>query len=173
MTISPKESLITIRSADANDIEIIHKIYEHYVLTSTATFEIIPPDLKEMQRRWEQMRTNRFPFLVAEKKSTIAGFAYVNFFRARSAYQQTLEDSIYIDPNFMGQGIGFQLLDEVLKECQKLNIKEIIAVIGDSQNQASIHLHHKLNFRHIGILSNVGFKFNKWLDVVLMQKSLR
>jgi len=161
-----------IRPATENDISAITDIYAHHVRNGTSSFEIDPPDVAEMKRRWQSLVEKKFPYLVAEHDGKIVGYAYAGPYRERLAYRHTVENSIYIDKHHAGKGIGKLLLAAIIEQCQKLGLKQMIAVIGDSNNAASIRLHTRAGFYDAGILKNVGFKFDRWLDVVLMQRSL-
>lgn len=150
-------------------------IYAHHVLTGTGTFEIEPPDLEEMTARWNKTVEKGWPFLVASPSSDVSrilGFAYAQQFRDREAYAKTFEVSIYVGPTTQRQGAGAMLLSEVLTTLRSDGVREVLAVIGDSYNAASIGLHGKLGFKHVGTMHNVGEKFGRLLDVVIMQRSL-
>jgi L-amino acid N-acyltransferase YncA len=161
-----------IRAATPLDTEQIAAIYAHHVLHGTGTFELEPPDTAEMDRRRADIQKVGCPYLVATAGYRVLGYAYAAPYRPRKAYRFTVEDSIYIDPAETGRGIGKLLLSAVIQACQESGKREMIAVIGDSGNVASIRLHERLGFRHTGILEGVGFKFDRWLDTVLMQRSL-
>lgn len=165
-------SSITLRDCRDGDIATITKIYAHAVQHNTATFELEPPDDAEMKRRWQSITGDGFPYLVAEKEGEAVGYAYVNFFRLRRAYRFSVEDSIYVAPNHQGWGIGSLLLGELIKRCETMGFRSMIAVIGDSTNAASIHFHTKQGFSHSGVLPAVGRKFDQWIDVVLMTRPL-
>jgi len=165
--------LITkIRPATENDFGAITDIYAHYVRNGTASFEIDPPDTAEMKQRWVNLTKKGFPYLVAEDNGKVAGYAYIGPYRERLAYRHTVEDSIYIDRHHLGKGMGKFLLSTVIEASQRLGFKQVIAVIGDSNNAASIRLHARCGFHDAGILKNVGHKFDRWLDVVLMQRAI-
>jgi phosphinothricin acetyltransferase len=159
----------TIRNATAADMNRVQEIYAHHVLNGTATFEEEPPNLAEMRRRHEQVLLARLPYLVAEARGEIIGYAYATLYRTRSAYRYTAEDSVYLAPDAVGRGIGKALLAALLEAVAASGYREVIAIIGDSANTASIGLHHALGFRMVGTLHNVGFKFGRWLDTVIMQ----
>ena len=163
---------VSTRSATAADIGEIADIYRQHVLTGTATFEEDPPDRDEMHRRWSSLSDGGYPYLVAVLNCGVAGYAYAGPYRPRAAYRFTVEDSVYIHPRLIGKGIGRVLLTDLLEACAAREYKEVIAVIGDSANTASVRLHSALGFGTVGVLSNVGYKFNRWLDTVLMQRSL-
>jgi L-amino acid N-acyltransferase YncA len=163
---------IPIRPAGLRDLAAITRIYEHAVRHGTASFEIEPPDEKEMTRRYEALRAGKYPYLVAEIGGAIAGFAYAGPYRARPAYHWSLEDSIYIAPQSQRRGIGRGLLARLIADAEAGGFRQMIAVIGDSANAGSIELHRALGFRMVGNFENVGFKFGRWLDSVLMQRAL-
>ena len=161
-----------IRDVTAADVPAITAIYRHYVLTHTSTFEIEPPDAAEMATRMQRILAAKLPYLVAEIDAEIAGYCYVTPYRPRAAYRFTIENSVYVAPTATARGIGRALLSETLRIVTELGYREVIAVIGDSANVASISLHRKAGFVDVGTLRNVGFKFDRWLDTVLMQRSL-
>jgi len=161
-----------IRSARESDVPAICAIYGHYVRTSKATFETEPPGTDEMERRRQDVLAHGLPYLVAELDGLVAGFAYAAPYRVRPAYRFTAEDSVYIHPDHAGQGLGRLLLAEMIAACRQAGRTQLISVIGDSGNVASIALHEKLGFRHVGVLRRVGFKFDTWVDTVLMQRDL-
>ena len=148
-------------------------IYAHQVLHSPATFELEPPDLDEMQRRRRVIVDGGYCYLVAERRSEIVGYAYASAYRPRPAYRHTVENSVYVRPGLERQGVGRVLLVELIARCEQAGFRQMIAVIGDSANHASIGLHAALGFRMAGTLDAVGFKFDRWLDSVLMQRELR
>ena len=163
---------IRIRIADEDDIPAIQEIYAHYVLNSTSSFEEDAPTVAEMTARWQKLQSRKMPFLVAVVGKRVSGYAYGGPYRERSAYRYTVEDSIYISPEMMGRGIGNALMSELIKRCTNLGYRQMIAVIGDSTNAASLAIHSRHGFRVIGALSSSGFKFGRWADAVLMQRSL-
>lgn len=162
-----------VRAVNDGDTTTITEIYAHYVLHSTATFEIEPPDAEEMARRRAEVQQKNLPYLVAELNDIVVGYAYATLYRPRRAYRFTVEDSIYIHPGHIGKGLGKILLTELIQACEQSGVRQMIAVIGGSDNTASVHLHERLGFQHIGILREVGFKFGCWLDTTLMQRALR
>ena len=162
----------TIRPAKIDDIAQIHAIYSQSVIEDTASWEYDPPTLQEMQRRYEALLSENFPYLVAVKGDEVLGYAYASHYRPRIGYRFCVENSIYVSKANQGIGVGKALLKSLINECEKYGFTEIIAVIGDSANAASIALHKSCGFYHVGLLPNVGFKFNKWLDSVLMQCSI-
>ena len=161
-----------LRSAGPADIPAITRIYAHAVRYGTASFELEPPDEAEMARRQAALIDGGFPYLAAELDGAIAGYAYAGPYRARPAYRWTVEDSIYVAPQAHRRGIGRVLLDRLVAECTARDFRQMIAVIGDSQNAPSIELHRVAGFRLVGTFENVGFKFGRWLDSVLMQRLL-
>jgi phosphinothricin acetyltransferase len=157
------------------DLQFVQLIYGHHVLTGTGTFELEPPSLEEITSRWSGIVERGWPYLVASPPgdlSRVLAFAYAVQYRDRAAYQRTFEVSVYAAPTTMRQGAGSVALAEVLTSLRSDGAREALAFIGDSYNAASIGLHRKLGFRHVGTLSNVGEKFGRLLDVVVMQRSL-
>jgi phosphinothricin acetyltransferase len=163
---------ITIRPAEPRDIAAITRIYDHAVRHGTASFELEPPDDAEMAQRYQRLLAGGYPYLVAELGGEIAGYAYAGPYRARPAYHWSVEDSIYIAPQAHRRGIGRALMDRLIAESEAGGFRQMIAVIGDSANAASIELHRAAGFRMVGTFDNVGFKFGRWLDSVLMQRPL-
>ena len=161
-----------IRDAKDTDIAAITDIYAHHVLEGTGSFEIEPPDSEEMARRRSEIVSRGLPYIVAEDERGILGYAYAALYRTRVAYRFTLEDSVYVHRDRMGRGIGEALLRELIPACRDWGCRQLIAVIGDSENTASIRVHEKLGFQHSGVLRNVGFKFDRWIDTVMMQLPL-
>ncbi len=164
-------SLLIRPSTDA-DIESIQAIYADNVLHGTGTFETEVPDTAEMARRRSEVLSRQLPYLVAEREGTVLGLAYANYFRPRMAYRFCLEDSVYMRPDAKGQGIGKLLLAELIARCEAAGARQMLAVIGDADNQGSIQLHRALGFEQTGVLKGSGWKFGRWLDVVLMQRQL-
>lgn len=161
-----------VRDSRLEDLERIHAIYAHHVLTGSASFEEVPPDAAELGRRRLDVLGRGLPYVVAEADGTVAGYAYAGLYRPRTAYRFTVEDSIYIDPAFVGRGLGRALLATVIDRCTAAGCRQMIAVIGDSANAPSIGLHRQLGFEPAGVLKSVGFKFGRWVDSVLMQRPL-
>ena len=162
-----------IRAFYSEDTDAVTAIYRHHLLTGTATFEEWPPNTNEMLHRLSGLTKTGFPVLVAcTSDYEVTGFAYAGPYKARSAYRFTVEDSIYVGPNHRRKGIGRALLMQLISECRQREYKQILAVIGDSDNQGSIGLHRACGFAHVGTANNLGFKFSRWLDVVFMQLSL-
>ncbi|MGA8025596.1 MAG: N-acetyltransferase family protein [Bryobacteraceae bacterium] len=161
-----------IRTATELDIHAIEEIYAHHVLNSAATFEIEPPDRSEMDRRRLEIVSRGLPYLVAEADGVVAGYAYAASYRARPGYRFTVEDSLYIHPDFLRRGLGQLLLAKLIEFCEANGYRQMIAVIGDSGNTASIRLHSKFGFREVGVLEAVGRKFGRWVDTVILQRAL-
>src|SRR6516162_8921225 len=161
-----------IRPATEADLPFVTKIYAHAVLHGTATFELTPPDLAEMTRRYRVLMDGAFPYLVAVLDGIVVGYAYAGAYRPRPAYRFTVENSIYLHPGIQGRGIGRELLQRLIAECEARGFRQMIAVIGDSANAASIGVHSRCGFQMIGTHPDVGFKFGRWLDTVMMQLAL-
>jgi L-amino acid N-acyltransferase YncA len=162
----------TLRPATEADMESVQRIYGDHVAHGLASFEEAPPNVDEMLARFRTLKSRSFPYTVAEQEGKICGYAYAGPYRTRSAYRFTIENSVYVDRNCFGQGIGRALLAELIRECEKGPWRQMIAIIGNSGNSASIALHQSLGFRMVGTLHEVGFKHDQWVDTVLMQKSL-
>jgi L-amino acid N-acyltransferase YncA len=164
---------VHLRDATVGDMPDIARIYAHYVETSCYTFEEATPTPAEIGRRWRQIRDAGLPWRVAETRpGAVLGYAYAGRFRARSAYRYTVENSVYVAPDHIHRGVGLALMRDLIGECAGLGYRQMIAVIGDSANEASIRLHTRLGFRTIGHEVAVGFKFGRWIDVVQMQLAL-
>jgi phosphinothricin acetyltransferase len=150
----------------------IQAIYAHHVRTGLGSFEELPPALEEMTRRRAEILSHGLPYLTAEQGGAIVGYAYAGKFRPRSAYRYSVEDSIYVAPDAQRQGIGRQLLDELIGRCTKLGYRQMVAVIGDSANHGSIGVHAAAGFAEVAKLPAIGFKFGRWVDCVMMQRPL-
>ncbi|RPE65127.1 phosphinothricin acetyltransferase [Tibeticola sediminis] len=161
-----------IRPALAEDLAAITDIYAHHVQFGTGTFETTPPSVEEIARRHAEVRARGLPWLVAERDTRVVGFAYCNWFKPRPAYRYSAEDSIYVAPDALGQGIGRALLAELGAAAERAGVRKLIAVIGDSANVGSIALHRSLGFRPAGTITACGWKFGRWLDIVLMDRAL-
>lgn len=161
-----------VRDATAADIAAVQAIYAHHVLHGTATFEEEPPSMAEMAVRRAAVLNRGLPYLVAGHDGRVVGYSYAALYRDRSGYRFTIEDSVYVDRALVGAGVGRALLSALIERCDRGPWREMIAVIGDSDNAASIALHASLGFRHVGLLQGVGFKFGRWIDSVLMQREL-
>lgn len=171
-TTSSSSSPLVIRPSLEGDISSIQQIYEHAVLHGTGTFETDVPDRAEMARRRTEVLSRSLPYLVAERDGQVLGYAYANYFRPRLAYRYFVEDSVYLAPTAQGQGVGRLLLAELIARCEAAGARQMVAVIGDSQNLGSIGVHRALGFEQTGLMKSAGWKFGKWLDVVLMQRQL-
>ena len=163
---------VTICACEEGHVAAITKIYAHHVLHGLASFEIEPPSEDDMRRRRLDIVSRNYPYLVAECDGEVVGYAYASPYRLRPAYRHTAENSVYLRPVWAGRGIGRQLMSALLAECEARGLRQIVAVIGDSANCASIGLHKSLGFREVGVLRSVGFKFDRWVDSVLMQRAL-
>lgn len=161
-----------IRPSTDADLDAITAIYADAVLTGTGTFELEPPDMAEMARRRADVLSKTLPWLVAEADGQVLGYAYANHFRPRLAYRFCLEDSIYLHRDARGRGVGALLLAELMARCEAAGARQMLAVIGDSQNAGSIGVHRRLGFEHVGVMKSAGWKFERWLDVVVMQRGL-
>jgi L-amino acid N-acyltransferase YncA len=163
---------VQVRPATPDDIGEIHAIYAHHVLKGLASFEEEPPSVPELRRRYDEVTGRGLPYLVADFGGTVAGYGYCALYRARSAYRYSLEDSVYVRPDAQGRGVGATLLAELIRRCEALGYRQMIAVIGDSANAASVGLHASAGFLRVGTLRSAGFKFGRWVDSVLMQRAL-
>ncbi len=166
----------SLRPATADDIPAIQRIYAHHVLTGFASFEETPPDAAELTRRWSAIVEAGLPYFCAvagaAPDAPLLGYAYAGPYRPRSAYRYSVEDSIYLAPEATGRGIGRALLERLVGRCTEIGKRQMIAVIGDSANHASIAVHRACGFRPAGVLAAVGFKHGRWVDSVLMQRPL-
>lgn len=161
-----------LRDAVAADLEAMCAIYAEQVLTGTASFELVPPQADEFARRWSAVRDAGLPWIVAELAGGVAGYAYAGPYRPRPAYRFTVEDSVYVSPAAQGRGLGRALLAATIARATDAGCRQMVAVVGDSGNRGSIALHEALGFRRVGTFQNVGFKFGRWLDTVLLQRPL-
>jgi L-amino acid N-acyltransferase YncA len=161
-----------IRPATPADIPAVTCIYAHAVRHGTASFELDPPDETEMAQRLMALVEAGYPYLVAQRDGTIAGYAYAGPYRARPAYRFSVENSVYVAHDALRMGIGRALMERLIAECEARNYRLMIAVIGDSAQTSSIALHRALGFRTVGAFEGVGYKFGRWLDTVLMQRAL-
>jgi L-amino acid N-acyltransferase YncA len=170
-TPSSVQPLVLRDSSDA-DVPACAEIYREAVRNGTGTFELDEPDDAEMARRRQAVLDQRLPWLVAQRDGQLLGYAYANQFRPRRAYRFCVEDSIYLAPAARGQGVGKLLLAELIARCERLGIRQMLAVVGDAQNQGSISVHKSCGFEHTGTFEAAGWKFERWLDVVMMQRRL-
>lgn len=161
-----------IRPATGDDVAAIHAIYAHHVMHGTGTFETEAPSPEAMRSRFNALTGADYPYFVAALDGEVIGFAYAGSFRDRPAYRYTVEDSIYLHPDKRGLGIGRLLLGAVVAGATERGFKQMVALIGDSDNRASIRLHERLGFERTGTMLGVGHKFDRWLDVVIMQRPL-
>ena len=161
-----------LRDATEVDLPAICEIYAHHVLHGQSTFEEKPPDLEEMRRRFRAVRAKGLPWLVAEVEGAVRGYAYAAPYHHRPAYRHAVENSVYVERGFFRQGLGAALLDKLIESCAQAGVRQMVAVIGDSANAASIRLHERAGFRLVGALQSVGFKHGRWLDCVIMQRAL-
>jgi L-amino acid N-acyltransferase YncA len=163
---------VSIRPSHDGDIAAIAAIYRHHVLHGVASFEEEPPEPAEIARRRREILAHRLPYLVAERDGRVLGYCYASRYRARSSYRFAVEDSIYIDRAELGRGIGRVLLAELIRQCAGQGYRQMVAVIGGSDQWPSIRLHRALGFTEVGVLCGVGFKFSEWVDTILMQRAL-
>lgn len=168
---APTTGALVRPSVDA-DIPAITRIYAHHVMHGTGTFETSAPSEDEMRARRADVLGKNLPWLVIEQAGHVMGYAYGNWFKPRPAYRFSVEDSIYMAPNAAGKGLGKQLLTELLAQLERRGIRKVMAVIGDSGNAGSIGVHRALGFTQVGVVSSCGWKFGRWLDIVMMEKPL-
>jgi phosphinothricin acetyltransferase len=161
-----------LRAAAVEDAEALQAIYAHHVLHGLASFEVDPPSVDEMRGRIARVVGGGFPYLVAVSDDHILGFAYASHFRTRPAYRYTVEDSVYVAPDSAGRGLGRALLMRLIDDCERLGYRQMLAVIGDSANAASIGLHRSCGFAREVVFAGLGFKFGRWVDTVIMQRPL-
>jgi L-amino acid N-acyltransferase YncA len=163
---------VTVRRAALADIPAITRIYTHAVDHGTASFELTAPDEGEMTRRFNELTTGGFPYLVAVIDGAVVGYAYAGPYRARPAYRFTVENSVYVAHDSHRRGVGKALLEALIEASTEKGFRLMVAVIGDSNQVASIGLHEAAGFKHAGVFENIGYKFDRWLDSVLMQRAL-
>lgn len=163
---------IEIVEAAPSHIAAIQGIYAHWVTTGLASFEEIAPDTAELDRRRREIQAKGLPYLVAVQDDTLLGYAYAGPYRTRPAYRHTVEDSVYVAPDAHGKGVGRALLSRLIALAEARNLRQMVAIIGDSANRPSIGLHEALGFERVGVLRSVGFKHGRWVDSVLMQRAL-
>lgn len=161
-----------LRAAEPRDLAAITAIYAHHVRTGLASFETEAPDEAEMRSRFDAVRERGFPYITAEWDGRVVGYAYANLYRERPAYRFALEDSLYVHPDFLGKGIGRALLARLIAECEAIGCRQLIAVIGDSANAPSIGIHAALGFAMVGTFRSIGWKHERWVDTVLMQRAI-
>lgn len=163
---------VIVRDSNEADMATVQRIYEHHVLHGLASFEEVPPTLHDLQTRRLAVLAAGLPYLVAEHHGEVVGYSYATGFRPRPGYRHTIEDSVYVAEGLVGKRIGSTLLEALIARCEAGSWRQMIAVIGDSGNTASITLHHRFGFRHVGTFGSIGLKLGRWVDVVLMQRSL-
>lgn len=163
---------ITLRPAVLDDVGVMTDIYAHHVLSGTGSFEEVPPTYGVMLDRWQQREKDKYPTLIAQIAGEVAGYAYAGNYKPRSAYRFTVEDSIYVAADHVGQGVGRAMLQALIDICIEAGYRQMMAVIGDSANRSSITLHERCGFVHIGTARALGFKHGQWLDVIYMQREL-
>lgn len=161
-----------LREASVADLAAMRLIYAHHVLHGTASFEIVPPSLEEFERRFQSVRDSGLPWVVAELEGRLLGYAYATSYRPRAAYRFTVEDSVYVEKSAQRRGVGRALLSAVIEGATRAGKRQMVAVVGDSGNHGSVALHERLGFRRVGTFAALGFKFGRWLDCVLLQRSL-
>ncbi len=163
---------LAVRDASEADMPAVQRIYAHYVLNALATFEETAPTLEDMMARRRSALERGLPYLVAQTSGQIVGYCYASAYHSRPAYRFTLEDSVYVADGLGGRGVGTALLGELIARCQAGPWRQMLAIIGDSSNRASIALHRRFGFEPVGTLRSVGFKFGRWVDTPLMQRAL-
>jgi L-amino acid N-acyltransferase YncA len=161
-----------VRAAAPGDADALAAIYGHHALTGFGTFEEVPPSPEEMDARRRAVTDRGLPYLVAEDAGRVLGFAYAAPFRARAAYRYTVEDSVYVAPEAIGRGVGKAVLSAVIAACETAGMRQVVAVIGDSENAGSIGLHRSLGFTDAGVGKSFGYKLGRWVDIVWMQKAV-
>ena len=163
----------SVRASTPQDLPAITRIYAHHVLHGTGSFETEAPSEAEMTRRRDEVLSRQLPYLVAEADDgQILGFAYANWFKARPAYRFSAEDSIYVADGQHGRGLGRLLMNALIEHCEAAGVRKLIAVIGDSNNLGSVGVHRAAGFSQVGVMRSVGWKFGRWLDIVMMEKTL-
>ncbi|MEN3354479.1 MAG: hypothetical protein V7640_2637 [Betaproteobacteria bacterium] len=167
-----KAAGIIVRDSTEADVAAIQRIYSHHVLHGSASFEEVPPSIGEIVARRASVLELGLPYLTAELNADVVGYSYATTYRSRPAYRYTIEDTVYVADGLSGMGIGIALLTRLISLCEAGPWRQMIAVIGDSRNVASISLHRSAGFRQVGTLQSVGFKFGRWVDSVLMQRPL-
>jgi phosphinothricin acetyltransferase len=168
---SPTPPSFVIRDSAEHDIGVIQEIYSHHVQHGTASFELSPPSVPEIQQRRADVVAKGLPYLVAERAGVVVGYAYATMYRPRPAYRFTVEDSVYVKEGLSGQGIGRALLDAVIERCTELGYRQMLAVIGDS-SPGSVRLHKAAGFVEVGLFRSVGFKFGQWRDTAMLEREL-
>jgi len=165
-------TLDVVRPSVDGDVEAIAALYAHHVLNGSGSFETEPPSTEEMRTRRAALVSRNFPHLVAVSDGEVAGYCYAGPYRTRAAYSATVEGSLYVRADVTGRGIGRRLLQALITACEERGFRQLVAVVGDSDNTRSIRLHEQLGFRLVGVLRSVGYKHGRWLDTVLLQLEL-
>lgn len=163
---------LILRDANEDDMPAVLAIYAHHVIHGSASFELEPPTLEQMRQRRADVCAHGLPYLVAERDGQVVGYGYATLYRPRPAYRFTVEDSVYVREDMSGLGIGQALLSRVIERCIEGGRRQMVAIIGNSENLASIRLHERQGFRKVGVFESVGFKHGRWLDTVIMQREL-
>ena len=163
---------LQVRDAALGDISALHAIYAHHVLHGLGTFDEVPPSVGDFEEKWRASLTHGLSWLVATDAGVPVGYAYASLFRPRRGYRYTVEDSVYIRDDYRRRGAGSALLAPLLARCEAIGVRQVVAVIGDSGNAGSIGLHAKHGFTPAGTVVGAGFKFGRWVDIVLMQRAL-
>jgi len=165
-------SNVIVRALTDADLGTVQAIYAHHVLHGLASFEEEPPAVEEMRLRWKKVLELGLPYLAAELDGAVVGYSYASSYRPRPAYRFTVENSVYVREGLAGRGVGKALLDTLIARCEAGPWRQMLAVIGNRENEASIALHRRCGFRMIGVLESVGHKHGRWVDTVLMQRAL-
>lgn len=168
----PVRETVTVRDAQESDMAVVQAIYAHHVLHGLATFELVPPTVDDMRSRRAAVLALGLPYLVASIGERVVGYSYATAYRPRPAYRHTIEDSIYVQDGMAGKGVGTALLAQLIARCEMGPWRQMIAVIGNSENAGSIALHAAHGFQPVGTFKSAGFKFGRWVDSVLMQRAL-
>lgn len=169
---SLRQDRLLIRPCELEDMAAVHAIYEEQVLRGSASFEEIAPSVDTLTERREAIASIGFPYLVAVIDGAVVGYAYAGRYRTRSAYRHTAENSVYVHERFRGCGVGKALLLDIIKACERIGLRELVGIVGDSGNVGSVRLHESCGFEIVGTLKNVGYKHERWLDTVILQKTL-
>ena len=172
MEVKEAQARIRVQESVGRDLHTIQEIYAYHVKHGLGSFEETAPSRAELARRRDEILARRLPYVVAESDGAINGFAYAAPYRARSAYRYSVENSVYVAPDAQRRGVARALLSELIERCTALGFRQMVAVIGDSANNASILLHRELGFRRVGTLRSVGFKGERWVDSLIMQRAL-
>jgi L-amino acid N-acyltransferase YncA len=162
---------LTIRGCGESDLQAVQAIYAHHVLTGTASFEEIAPSVEELHARYKTVHAHGGPYVVAERNGLVVGYAYAGPYHVRSAFRYTVESTVYLDPSATRSGIARALMGVVIAKCESAGFRQMIAVIG-GDNPASVAFHAAIGFRTVGKMTDVGFKFGRWLDTISMQRGL-